>query len=173
MLSCYRKKSNCYLVQWSPQNLRPSAQCINTAAFGNEGYSVDCSMWVTVAIVVVLLCLIWALTGRAKGLPAGPTCFPIIGNIGLFRPSEATQAHRKFRKIYGDFYSLMIFNRPVIFISGFDNIRQLLVKHGDMFSERPRVYPSEVIAKRKGTNFQWNCMHIFCIMFIFKILYLI
>lgn len=43
MLSCYRKKSNCYLVQWSPQNLRPSAQCINTAAFGNEGYSVDCS----------------------------------------------------------------------------------------------------------------------------------
>lgn len=107
-------------------------------------------MWVTVAIVVVLLCLIWALTGRPKGLPAGPTCFPIIGNIGLFRPSEATQAQRKFRKIYGDFYSLMIFNRPVIFICGFDNIRQLLVKHGDMFSERPRVYPSEVIAKRKG-----------------------
>lgn len=166
MLSCLKKGNNCCLVQWSPQNLRPSAECINTAAFENINAAAFenefyCSMWVTVAIVVVLLCLIWALTGRPKGLPGGPTCFPIIGNIGLFKPSEATQAHRKFRKIYGDFYSLMIFNRPVIFISGFDNIRQLLVKHGEMFSERPRVYPSEVIAKRKGTDFQCSSSFIF------------
>lgn len=109
-------------------------------------------MWITVAIVVVLVALIWRLTGRPKGLPPGPTCYPVIGNVGLFKPSEATQAHRKLRKQYGDFYTLMIFHKPVIFISGFQHIREILVKHGEVFSERPRVYTSEIIAKRKGKN---------------------
>lgn len=107
-------------------------------------------MWVTLAIVCVLVCLLWSLTGRRKGLPPGPTCYPIIGNVGLIRPSEAVKDHRRLRKIYGDFYSLMIFHRPVIFIHGLHNIRELLVKHGDVFSDRPRVFPSEVLAKRKG-----------------------
>ena len=109
-------------------------------------------MWITLAIVVVLFALIWAVTGRPKGLPPGPTCYPVIGNVGLFKPTEATQAHRKLRQQYGDFYTLMIFHKPVIFISGFHHIRELLVKHGDVFSERPRVYTSEIIAKRKGTK---------------------
>ena len=109
-------------------------------------------MWITLAIVVVLFALIWAVTGRPKGLPPGPTCYPVVGNVGLFKPTEATQAHRKLRQQYGDFYTLMIFHKPVIFISGFHHIRELLVKHGDVFSERPRVYTSEIIAKRKGTK---------------------
>ncbi|XP_061185640.1 cytochrome P450 2C20-like [Saccostrea echinata] len=107
-------------------------------------------MWVTLAIVCVLVFLIWSLTGRRKGLPPGPTCYPIIGNVGLIKPSEAVKDHRRLRKIYGDFYSLMIFHRPVIFIHGLHNIRELLVKHGDVFSDRPKVFPSEVLAKRKG-----------------------
>ncbi|XP_055997286.1 cytochrome P450 2C15-like [Ostrea edulis] len=107
-------------------------------------------MWVTVAIVVVLVCLIWSLTGRRKGLPPGPPCFPIIGNVGLFKPSESTQAHRKLREIYGDVYSVMVFHKPMIIVNGFQRIRELLVKHGDVLSERPKVFPSEVIAKRRG-----------------------
>lgn len=111
-------------------------------------------MWVTVAIAVVLVCLIWSLTGRRKGLPPGPPCFPIIGNVGLFKPSESTQAHRKLREIYGDVYSVMVFHKPMIIVNGFQRIRELLVKHGDVLSERPKVFPSEVIAKRRGTLYR-------------------
>ncbi|XP_048776296.2 cytochrome P450 2C8-like isoform X1 [Ostrea edulis] len=107
-------------------------------------------MWVTIAIALLFVSLIWSLTGRRKGLPPGPTCYPIIGNVGLFKPSEAVQGHRRLRKIYGDFYSMMIFHKPMIIVHGYQNIRELLGKHGDMFSERPKGFASEVITKGKG-----------------------
>ncbi|XP_062602732.1 cytochrome P450 2C37-like isoform X6 [Saccostrea cucullata] len=112
-------------------------------------------MWVTLAIVVVLLTLIWSLTGRPKGLPPGPTCYPIIGNVGLFKPSEALKAHRRLRKIYGDIFTIMIFHKPIIFVHGFDNIRALLVKHGDIFSDRPRMLSTD-IAEGNGVIWSWG-----------------
>ncbi|XP_062577799.1 cytochrome P450 2B4-like [Saccostrea cucullata] len=110
-------------------------------------------MWVTLAIVVILLSLIWSLTGRPKGLPPGPTCYPIIGNVGLFKPSEALKAHRRLRKIYGDIYTIMIFHKPIIFVHGFDNIRALLVKHGDIFSERSRSLGTDLA---EGNGIVWS-----------------
>ncbi|XP_062602731.1 cytochrome P450 2B4-like isoform X5 [Saccostrea cucullata] len=110
-------------------------------------------MWVTLAIVVVLLTLIWSLTGRPKGLPPGPTCYPIIGNVGLFKPSEALKAHRRLRKIYGDIFTIMIFHKPIIFVHGFDNIRALLVKHGDIFSDRPRMLSTDIA---EGNGVLWS-----------------
>ncbi|XP_052702727.1 cytochrome P450 2C14-like [Crassostrea angulata] len=107
-------------------------------------------MWVTVAIVVVLIALIWRYTGRPKGLPPGPTCYPIIGNVGLFKPSEAIQAHRKLRKKYGDIYTIMTFHKPMIAVHGYENIRELLVKHGDLFSDRPLTIMNGVFNKGKG-----------------------
>nr|XP_011435294.1 cytochrome P450 2C50 isoform X1 [Crassostrea gigas] len=107
-------------------------------------------MLVTVAIVVVLIALIWRYTGRPKGLPPGPTCYPIIGNIGLVKPSEAIQAHRNLRKKYGDIYTIMTFHKPMIAVHGYDNIRELLVKHGDIFSDRPLTIVNGVLNKGKG-----------------------
>ncbi|XP_062602734.1 cytochrome P450 2B4-like isoform X1 [Saccostrea cucullata] len=110
-------------------------------------------MWVILTIVVVLVSLIWSLTGRPKGLPPGPTCYPIIGNVGLFKPSEAVTAHRRLRKIYGDIYTIMIFHKPIIFVHGFNNIRTLLVKHGDIFSERPRSLATDLV---EGNGVIWS-----------------
>ncbi|XP_062612895.1 cytochrome P450 2C15-like [Saccostrea cucullata] len=107
-------------------------------------------MWVTVAIIVVLVCLICGLSKRPRVLPPGPTSYPFIGNVGLFKPSEAPKAHRKLRKIYGDIYSLMIFYKPIIVVHGYHHIRELLAKHGDVFSERPKILPTVAIAKGKG-----------------------
>ncbi|XP_062602729.1 cytochrome P450 2B4-like isoform X3 [Saccostrea cucullata] len=112
-------------------------------------------MWEALAIVAVLLSLIWSLTGRPKGLPPGPTCYPIIGNVGIFKPSEGLKAHRRLRKIYGDIYTIMIFHKPIIFVHGFDNIRALLVKHGDATSERPRSLSSD-LAQGNGVIWSWG-----------------
>jgi hypothetical protein len=38
----------------------------------------------------------------------------------------------------------------MIFVHGYNNIRELFLKHGDIFSERPNVYATEVIRKKKG-----------------------
>ncbi|XP_061170599.1 cytochrome P450 2B4-like [Saccostrea echinata] len=110
-------------------------------------------MWVTLAIIVVLVCLIWGLTGRPNGLPPGPTCFPIVGNVGIFKPSESVKAHRRLRKIHGDIYTIMIFHKPIIFVHGFYNIRDVLVKHGDVFSERPRSLATDIA---EGNGVLWS-----------------
>ncbi|XP_062568079.1 LOW QUALITY PROTEIN: cytochrome P450 2E1-like [Saccostrea cucullata] len=44
----------------------------------------------------------------------------------------------------------MIFYKPMIIVHGYHHIRELLAKHGDVFSERPKVLPSVAIAKGKG-----------------------
>lgn len=109
-------------------------------------------MWkkVTTVAVCCILGIIWRYTGRPKGLPPGPTCYPIIGNAGLVKPSEAVQAHRKLRQKYGDIYTIMTFHKPMIAVNGYDNIRELLVKHGDIFSDRPLTIVNGVFNKGKG-----------------------
>lgn len=108
-------------------------------------------MWVTVAIGLVFVGLLWSLTGRRRGLPPGPPCYPIVGNLGCIKPSDSTEAHRRLRKIHGDIYTVMIFHKPVIVVHGFHHIQELFVRFGYMFSDRPKVYFSEVVTKGKGT----------------------
>lgn len=107
-------------------------------------------MLVTVAIVVVLIALVLKLTGRPKGLPPGPTCYPLIGNAGLFKPSEAVRAHGNLRKKYGDINTLMIFHHQMIIVHGYENIRDILYTHGDLFSDRPNTIINGVFNKHKG-----------------------
>ena len=108
-------------------------------------------MWFTIALVI-LLALIWALSGRPKGLAPGPTCFPIIGNVGLFKPSEALQNQRSLRRKYGDIFTIMIFHKPMIIVNGYDNIRELLVSHVEVFSERPYTLVNGVINNGEGLS---------------------
>lgn len=109
-------------------------------------------MWkkVTTVAICCILGIIWRFTGRPKGLPPGPTCYPIIGNVGLFKPSEAVKANRRLRKQYGDIYTIMFFHKPIITVHGYDNIRELMVKNVDMFLDRPITIINGVFNKGKG-----------------------
>jgi hypothetical protein len=124
-------------------------------------------MLVAVLIGFLLVFLIWSLSGRRKGLPPGPTCYPIIGNIAEINPSEAVQGHRRLRKAYGDIYSLMIFHKTMIFVHGYDNIRSLFLQYGDLVSERPNVYLAEVITKKKGILLAFCHLQVLCLMRVF------
>lgn len=44
----------------------------------------------------------------------------------------------------------MTFHKPMIAVHGYDNIRELLVKHGDTFSDRPLTIINGVFNKGKG-----------------------
>lgn len=111
-------------------------------------------MWkkVTTVAVCCILGIIWRYTGRPKGLPPGPTCYPIIGNVGLFKPSKAVKANRKLREKYGDIYTIMFFHKPIITVHGYDNIRELMVTNVDMFLDRPMTIINGVFNKGKGMH---------------------
>lgn len=109
-------------------------------------------MWkkVTTVAICCILGIIWRFTGRPKGLPPGPICYPIVGNVGLFKPSEAVKANRRLRKQYGDIYTIMFFHKPIITVHGYANIRELMVKNVDMFLDRPITIINGVFNKGKG-----------------------
>jgi hypothetical protein len=115
-------------------------------------------MLVALVLGFLLFSLIWNMSGRRKGLPPGPTCYPIIGNVAVIKSLETVQGHRRLKKTYGDIYSLMIFHKTIIYVHGYDNIRELFLKHGDMFSERPHVFATDVIRRNKGMLYSFYCI---------------
>ena len=78
------------------------------------------------------------LVDRSNGLPPGPRFrFPLVGNMYAVEP-DMRKFLRRFRKRYGDIYSLYLGNKLVIIIAGYDNLREAFVKNADTFSDRPK-----------------------------------
>ncbi|XP_043933132.1 cytochrome P450 1A1 [Protopterus annectens] len=72
-------------------------------------------------------------------LPLGPTGLPLIGNahqLGKNPHLTLSEMH----KTYGDVMQIKIGMRPVVVLSGYETIRQALIKQGDDFAGRPDLY---------------------------------
>ncbi|CAH2300797.1 cytochrome P450 2U1 [Pelobates cultripes] len=115
--------------------------------------------------------------------PPGPTPLPIIGNfafmllpewllsvldLGLeIDRSRMVPAGGKrgaaFRyphiiltnmaKTYGNVYSLYIGNQLLVILNDFDTVKDAMVNHSEVFSDRPSVPMVNIITKRKGIVF--------------------
>jgi hypothetical protein len=59
---------------------------------------------------------------------------------------------RAWRERYGDVFCLYMGSRPIVVLSGYDVIKEALVKLGQVFSERPSMFLVEKISRRLGTN---------------------
>lgn len=89
-------------------------------------------------IFTLFVVLRYVLVDRSNGLPPGPRFrFPLVGNMYAVEP-DMRKFLRRFRKRYGDIYSLYLGNKLVIIIAGYDNLREAFVKNADTFSDRPK-----------------------------------
>ena len=62
---------------------------------------------------------------------------------------------RKFRKEYGDVYSLYLGTKLAIVISGYDAIKEAFLRNGDIFSNRPtNMKLIEKLTKGLGKYFE-------------------
>ncbi|XP_046332858.2 cytochrome P450 2J4-like [Haliotis rufescens] len=102
-----------------------------------------------VVVFITVFLLIWLSTRRPPGLPPGPPLLPIVGNI-LSMDADPRVTFSKLRRQYGDIFSVYIFNRPLIVLSGYNVIKDALVKNGDVFSDRPYSFMTDFYAGRKG-----------------------
>lgn len=57
---------------------------------------------------------------------------------------------QKWRRLYGDVFSLYMADRLVIVLNTFDVIKEAFVKLGDAFSDRPSMFISDEICKGNG-----------------------
>ena len=75
---------------------------------------------------------------RSSGLPPGPRFrLPLIGNL-YDVDTDIRKFLRRYRKQYGDIYSLYFGTKLVIVISGYNCLKEAFVKNGEIFSDRPK-----------------------------------
>lgn len=108
-----------------------------------------CLVFVTVFLILWLL-----LRSRQHPLlyplpPGPPYPLPVIGHLYLMSRDPREQ-FRRWRKEYGDIFSLYMGGRLVIVMSSYSVLKEAFVKHGEMFSYRPNMYLFDLMTWKKG-----------------------
>lgn len=104
--------------------------------------------------VFVLGIVLWIRLRRPVGFPPGPTAFPVIGNFHNLANGDFLETVRGLKKEYGDIFSLSLGSFWIIFVNGSENLRELLVKRGDVTVDRPPLYLFNM-AKNKGKYYSY------------------
>ncbi|XP_045854548.1 cytochrome P450 2U1 isoform X1 [Meles meles] len=126
--------------------------------------------------IAALLGWSWLWRHRARGIPPGPTPWPVVGNFGfvLLPPflRRKSWLYRRARvagtepsalspqllladlaRVYGNVFSFFIGHYLVVVLSDFHSVREALVQQAEIFSDRPRVPLVSLVTKEKGIVF--------------------
>ncbi|XP_062987896.1 cytochrome P450 2J5-like [Elgaria multicarinata webbii] len=107
-----------------------------------------------IALLVALLILVYLrqLWSR-RHYPPGPLSLPVIG--GLWRVGIRLHEDTliKIAKQYGNIYTLWLGHQPVIVVSGFQAVKEVLINHTEAFSERPPTPFLKAIGRERGLIF--------------------
>ncbi|XP_053418790.1 cytochrome P450 2U1 isoform X3 [Nycticebus coucang] len=133
--------------------------------------------------VALLLCCLVALLGwswlrwhRLRGIPPGPTPWPLVGNFGYVLLPPFLRRHNwlnrraraagmdikalapqvllaELARVYGNIFSFFIGHYLVVVLNDFHSVRNALVQQAEVFSDRPRVPLVSIITKEKGVVF--------------------
>ncbi|XP_065261482.1 cytochrome P450 2U1 [Emys orbicularis] len=122
----------------------------------------------------LLLGLYWLLSRPSRGLPPGPSPWPLVGNFGFAllpgplrkrwllseragqggsRPLAPHLLLTSMAKVYGSVFSLFVGSRPMIVLSDFEAVREALVSQAEVFSDRPSIPIVAMLTKKKGVVF--------------------
>ncbi|XP_069599974.1 cytochrome P450 2U1 [Ranitomeya imitator] len=118
-----------------------------------------------------------------RNSPPGPTPLPFLGNFGFMlvpgwllqllrfgidsnrlsrAPAGATRrgaflyphiVFSNMAKLYGKIYGIYIGSRLIVILNDFDTVKDAMVNHSEVFSDRPSVPLVTIITKRKGIVF--------------------
>ncbi|KAL3875520.1 hypothetical protein ACJMK2_033465 [Sinanodonta woodiana] len=94
---------------------------------------------ISIVLMLSTTLIIWFYMSQVrKRLPPGPWHIPLIGNSWkLTADKDIRKSLRRLHKQYGDIYRLYMGPKLVIIISGYETIKEVFVKRGGEFSDRP------------------------------------
>ncbi|XP_060077653.1 cytochrome P450 2B4-like [Ylistrum balloti] len=105
-------------------------------------------VWTLLVLIVVYY--LWDRHQKLKSLPPGPTPLPLLGNILDLASGDQLGTFRKLREKYGDLVSIHVGSFTIVVVSGYDTLRELFVKRGDVTSDRPDLFAFREITQGKG-----------------------
>ncbi|XP_054838692.1 cytochrome P450 2J2-like [Eublepharis macularius] len=111
-------------------------------------------MWILATLVSVLACLLivhflkqlWS----HKNYPPGPLRLPLIGSIWRIIPNFSEDILIKLAKEYGNMYTIWAGPLSVVVFSGFEAVKESMVKHSEYFDERPMTPFYEDLGEKRG-----------------------
>ncbi|KAM4049666.1 cytochrome P450 1A3-like isoform 2-T2 [Anomaloglossus baeobatrachus] len=104
---------------------------------------------VTFFIVLLITKKVW----RKRRLPPGPWGIPILGNI--LQVEELPHiSFGKMKEKYGDVFLLKLGMVPVVVVSGLETIKRVLLKQGEQFADRPKLYTFSLV--NDGTSMAFS-----------------
>ncbi|XP_028347962.1 cytochrome P450 2U1 [Physeter macrocephalus] len=127
-------------------------------------------------VLAALLGWSWLWRRPKRGIPPGPTPWPVVGNFGfvLLPPflRRKSWPYRRARtgelntsglgvqllladlaRVYGNIYSFFIGHYLVVVLNDFQSVREALVQQAEVFSDRPRMPLNYILTKGKGIVF--------------------
>ncbi|XP_053577651.1 cytochrome P450 2F2 [Bombina bombina] len=87
-------------------------------------------------ITSIFIYMTWNQMYKKRNLPPGPTPLPLIGNLLHMQMGEITGLLMKLWNQYGPVYTLYFGSRPVVFICGYQAVKEALVDHAEEFAGR-------------------------------------
>ncbi|KAL3861233.1 hypothetical protein ACJMK2_007281 [Sinanodonta woodiana] len=92
----------------------------------------------SLVLLVTFLAILFFWHRHHWKLPPGPAWFPLVGNIWeLTSHPDLRITLQRLQKKYGDIYTLYLGPVPTIVVCGYDAIREIFIKRGIEFSDRP------------------------------------
>ncbi|XP_063287264.1 cytochrome P450 2G1-like [Pelobates fuscus] len=122
----------------------------------------DSSEGVTLLIALCISCLIvilgFKIIWRDGNLPPGPRPLPLLGNFLQLRKGDFVETLQKFSEQYGDVYTVYFGRRPVVVVTGYKRMKEILIDRGDEFLARGDLSTFDAVFKNYGVIFTSN-MH--------------
>ncbi|XP_068136234.1 cytochrome P450 2K1-like [Hyperolius riggenbachi] len=92
-------------------------------------------------IVILFLANVYkrSLRDKYKNFPPGPRPLPIIGNIHQLDMNKPHKTFIELSKTYGPVLGIHVALEKMVVLCGFEAIKDALINHADVFSDRPNV----------------------------------
>ncbi|CAG2249317.1 unnamed protein product [Mytilus edulis] len=74
---------------------------------------------------------------------------PFVGNLNL-KLDNMPENFRNFRRTYGDVFSLILGSNTLVVVNGFEALKEVFVKNGDVTSERADSFITRELSHHKG-----------------------
>lgn len=107
---------------------------------------------ITLVICIVVLTLLWLRSRRPADFPPGPTPLPLLGNIPTLVGGnlDLLVITRNLRKQHGNLFSLSVGPYWIVFVNGYDLLKEAFVKNADVLSDRPDTFSIKVLSEERG-----------------------